>query len=374
MRWPLDRSRIVTYQDCPRRRWWNYHFEGKGIERRQTALPLVTGIAVHQALEGLLKGGDPEAVIKEAVGSYRLAVAARGLQHGIKPEEWFRKEQCWMLECVMRAWHRHRLPKILDEYEILDIEKEFVNPTLHPLIDHNIRLDATMRNKETGGIEILEFKTASFASGDWQAQWERNVQILANTQGLEVIYGERCEGVKIEGLVIGQRKVDDGKNSLFQGKKIRYTPYCYAWRSEDQFGNTVYDREYRAGKAWKKVAIYDEPDMTPEKWVADFTDKELDQLFVPVPSIRPVPREMQRWKRQTVAQELKIWEGVQAFEGTVNPELVLDTYFPQHIGSCKKYGSACPFEDACFDEGIGEDPIGSGLYQERNPHHEESEE
>jgi hypothetical protein len=279
----------------------------------------------------------------------------------------------------MRAWHQHRLPHILGEYEILDAEVEFPH-VLTEGLEQMVRLDARMRHREMGGLEILEFKTVSSPSYDWEQQWERNLQIITNSRGVEQFYGERCEGVKIEGLVLGMRRMENAKSSPFKGLKIRDTPYCYAWKTKDAFDNTVYERSYQAARIWKKCAIYDEPGMTPTKWVATFTEKELNNLFVPRPSVRPVPRLVERWRQQTVAQELRIHAALDKYEMLMaeglewEAEEVLYRTFPQHVGACKKYHAPCAFEDACFDDGIGKDPVGSGLYQIRVPHHTAEEE
>lgn len=372
--WPIDRSRIVAFQDCPRKRYWSYHHGGKGIRRKENALPLVTGIAVHQALEGFLIGLPVDEAIAGALSSYSQSVEEKGLQHGIKPEPWFLKEQLWMLECVMRAWHHHRLPKILEEYEVVSVEQEVTNNLL-PWMPQMVRLDALVRHRQTQALEILEFKTCSYPSFDWGQQWERNVQILANTLAVEATRGDRCEGVKIEGIVKGMRKTETAASSPFNGKRIQASPYCYAYRSQDDFGNPAYSKEYKAGKAWRKVALYDEPGLTPEQWVATFTSSELDDLFVPLPAIRPVPSQMARWERQTVEQEKRLAAALARFNELNDAglrdeaEMVLDAHFPLHDSACKKYGSSCEFEDACFDETIGSDPVGSGLYEERTPHH-----
>ena len=51
----IDRSRILDFQACPRRRYLSYHYLGTGIQRKAKALPLVFGSAFHEAI-----GGDAE--------------------------------------------------------------------------------------------------------------------------------------------------------------------------------------------------------------------------------------------------------------------------------------------------------------------------
>lgn len=50
-------------------------------------------------------------------------------------------------------------------------------------------------------------------------------------------------------------------------------------------------------------------------------------------------------------------------------EELLDFFFPQHDNHCLRYGSPCSFSEVCFNDMVGDDPLGSGLYQIRTPHH-----
>src|SRR5262245_40929904 len=89
--WLTDRSRYLTgTARCPRQRYLSYHFgpTGYGITRKSEALPLVTGLAVHEGLEAfalLMKETDrlpdvheTRAIIAQVVAHYIAKVEARG--------------------------------------------------------------------------------------------------------------------------------------------------------------------------------------------------------------------------------------------------------------------------------------------------------
>jgi hypothetical protein len=47
----FDRSRVETWQSCPRKRYYAYSYEGIGLEREALSIPLLTGGQVHKGLE-----------------------------------------------------------------------------------------------------------------------------------------------------------------------------------------------------------------------------------------------------------------------------------------------------------------------------------
>jgi hypothetical protein len=50
---------------------------------------------------------------------------------------------------------------------------------------------------------------------------------------------------------------------------------------------------------------------------------------------------------------------------------VRQVHFPQIEKNCEPpFGDACPYRSACWVASINTDPIKSGLYVERVPHHE----
>jgi hypothetical protein len=104
---------------------------------------------------------------------------------------------------------------------------------------------------------------------------------------------------------------------------------------------------------------------------------ELMEQFVPMPPIKPTPKHMERWKRQTIAEELD-WnrklEEFEALETDEEREQMLDVLFPQNEEHCWRYKGPCEMDDICWTEGIAEDPVGSELYIERQPHHPLEEE
>src|SRR6266704_942314 len=124
-----SRSAVSTFQQCPRRRYWAYEAPNgtttPGWERKALAIPLVTGIYVHQGLEQALKGASATQAASGARSAYLEEVQKRSLavEEG-SDEQAVIEEQAAHVEALVLAWCRVRLPKWLEEYEIVEVEAE----------------------------------------------------------------------------------------------------------------------------------------------------------------------------------------------------------------------------------------------------------
>jgi hypothetical protein len=146
-----------------------------------------------------------------------------------------------------------------------------------------------------------------------------------------------------------------------------------------QDGGYLYETGWKKG--WTKVATFEEFDsVTTLMGVLD--DYTIENQFIAMPPICPLQEEVWRWRKQVTAAETRFLLNIKDLEertlfaadideqwGKDLREDLLDQYFPQHDNACRKYGSACKFLELCFNPGVAEDPLGSGLFQIRVPHH-----
>src|ERR1700691_4450926 len=177
-----DRSRIETYQRCARLRWLSYHEQGLGLSPAKESLPLAVGKSVHKGLEmlllhatALINGADPLYLEDTAVaaaladfaphrrgialdlaeesaraatmdlkdaglGAQLVATAAarawppadpalaslleRQRNAGAEFDDWLWQEQAALVEGMVRAYARRRLRPLLEEFEVLEVERE----------------------------------------------------------------------------------------------------------------------------------------------------------------------------------------------------------------------------------------------------------
>jgi hypothetical protein len=386
----LDRSRIVARQECPRLRVLNYHLGGLGIERIQRSLPLATGIAVHEALAKILTGESVDASIESVINAYRAEITSRGIE-GVEDTQFLIGEQSALVSGLIRGWVKVRLPLILAEFEVVSVEQEF-EWELAPGIVQMMRMDVILRHKIEGTLFILEFKTVANPGYSWQQGWERNIQFMSYTQALREHTGEEVGGVIVEGLTKGSRKLETAASSPFNGRMLQQSPFCYAYRTliDKNPEAPMYSGKWQPGKAWTKVAIWEEAGLLKD-WIHLMDEETLRAQFITVPPICPLPEQIKRWRRQVIAAESRFQLGLDALAACeemldslgelvsaddpdfhaalAKREEIMDFYFPQHDNHCVRYGSPCAFSDVCFNDLVGEDPIGSGLYQARVPHH-----
>src|SRR6266568_2376052 len=225
-----SRSAVASYQSCPRKRYWNYEAANGtatlGWERKRLAIPLVTGIYVHKGLEQALKGMDGAASAHYAKAEYLEEVSARGLQvEEGSDEQAVIDEQAAHVEALVLAWCRVRLPKWLEEYELIEVEAEDRVP-LSDDVALAVRADAIVRRKYDHRMFVVNFKTVAQADERWLRGWEVDMQLMTELLAAERRHGGTFGGVIIEGLIKGRRMPE--KNQV--GDVIGYpnpTPLLY---------------------------------------------------------------------------------------------------------------------------------------------------
>lgn len=389
-----DRSRQITYQECPRRRYLEYHYPTKqgriGIRLVRLNIPLATGIYTHRGLQELLKGRPIDKAVKLAVNEYWTEINKRGLL--IKTGEdgaFVADEQTAWVEGTLRAYEKVRLPLLLDQYEIVDVETE-IEVGLNESITMMTRRDAKLRDKETGEFYIQSYKTAATFDDRTQAQGEHDVQGLSEAYAAEVHDGQRIAGIRMEYLLKGIRKQypEDSGNYVQYSPLIRgmvkhgITPGDdeYGWKREwkDEMGKTrkLDYRTWAVFNAWQSGGgVKAWIDLLATGTVQPQAGPCLEQQFVqPQPYCRQED-DLRNWYQQTVNQEERIANAL-AFEPDVERAYHqdwLNQYFPQHKSSCD-WPSPCQFIDICFASRENVDPLGSGNYEPRVPHHKREQE
>ena len=341
----IDRTRIVSYLNCSRLRYWGFEYQGRGLASKGTSMPLLTGIAIHSAVDRVADDPDNlDGIIRETLDDWQKDYQGA--------EDWFIKEQSYLLEGLIRTWTTYRLPRILEEFNIVASELEIPWELEDGLVDM-VKCDKILRRLSDGMLFILELKTTSSANDYWAKQWIHNTQVLANTLAVQEKFGEPCGGVLIEGLEKGQRKTEK------DGRTIQNSPLCYAWvKVKDN--KTLISPSYTSG--WTRTPVWDL--MTSEDWCRTYIDEDVARRICnPLLPIKPISQQLDRWRAQTILQERRI---VELIPTTLAGDL---SAFPMNDEHCLRYGSPCQFEKICFTPMIEEDPRSNG-YVYRTPHHD----
>jgi hypothetical protein len=249
-----ERSRDEAFARCPRAGWLGYYdgprgadgSEPRGIQNVRKALPLAVGGAVHAGLAMLLGvacyadqpewASNEDRAVRAALDDFaryagKLDIATGGedakLDLANDYQEYLYGEQAALVEALVRVWARRRLPRLLEAYEVLEVEREgewllakwtddedvvrvrcktctYVGPKVDPDYvgsqsvecpqchhtahyygggeDYEVRfmsrLDALLRDRKTNELLIQSFKTGA----SWDFRKERDA--LRDLQGI----------------------------------------------------------------------------------------------------------------------------------------------------------------------------------------------
>ena len=213
-----DRSRIESFQRCPRLRWLEYHQDGTGITGVRKPLPLCVGGAVHVGLAALLdcSMGIPLDELSFQLAELKAVQAALAdfaqfaqrlqvdnTEGQVVPEaqsqfdQYLYAEQSALVEGLVRAYARRRLQPLLEQFEVLEVEREG-EWLLHKSDEFNetfatgdyelwfmSRPDALLLERSSRQLYLLSYKTAAA----WDIRKARDAE--HDMQGLS-------EGIEIE--------------------------------------------------------------------------------------------------------------------------------------------------------------------------------
>lgn len=382
----IDRSRIDTREDCERKRYLNYDYPvddvPTGVQRTSQALPLLNGIEIHEAHAKILAGQDLDAVVGEMHERYRDQVAARPI-YTAEPTDAKQlvTEQTHLLEAMLRMFKRVWVPRILDEYDIVCIEKP-MDWQLAPGLVQKLRFDVVLRRKGDGQLVILDYKTMAYISDAWAKKLERSRQTSLYISAAQELFGEAVEMAYV-GIVKGAYRKDTAKSSPFFGQKIQASAYLYTYAFDGPLG-TVYQTEYTAKKGYQKVRTYDR--MSIKEWTDWLWANEkntVNELFTFNPPFAPTPRELTRVKELVVREELAYLEKVKRYhemrrraQGDERLLQQAQDYLdyiaaPLRESRCFQYGadSVCAFYDICFNDGAFDRVLEDGGFEPREAHH-----
>lgn len=426
-----DRSRSVTYQECPRKFYFSYvqptDGEVGGIRPDRLDMNLVVGGAFHEGINHILTGSSVDEAVGRALegyqhwGGYWPMVKSRGLI--LDPQEdasYVAWEQASMVEALIRGYAYAVLPRLRERFEIVEAERD--EHAVFTLGDFNLiwgmRGDALLMDKDTLELYILSLKTkkewygvkdekvnrydmqglSETATVDQRLQrWHKALEEAGNNPVHENIpdwFKDRYKtgaspvisAVKMEYALKGRRS-EYPKGS---GRWSYSNPLIRPWKKDDNLGRAQYAFLYefqdeaggnhRLGKGWNRINIWE--DMGVKAWVEYLASAELQgrpvgegitqQFVLPMEYYRNED-DMAVWQRQRLYEERRIAKGkseVLAARGTPEFEDKLDEHFPM-FSNYPTNCTYCEFEDICHS-GIKAyllDPMASQKFTPRVPNH-----
>lgn len=353
----FSKSAVETDWHCPREYYYAYCYEGKGITNTNTSLELFFGTVIHDALGAIALQHDVagEADIDQIAELARSEMVA-ALEPIIKDQGHdgyeFMNEQAALTEGLVRGFHKHTWPILLEQYPVIKLVEQ---PMVLKLETTGMmsKPDLVLADKE-GNNWYIEYKTTSSKRPEWTNSWDLAVQVHSTIKALEDKLGEKVAGVIIQGLYKGYESY--GKLS---------SPFVYAYKraGSPPFYKEEIAYEYKSG--FKRTPTWDLPGGVKE-WVARMPANVLGDQFPRTPPIFINEDLIQAYFRQREVRE-SIISG--AMIHLADPEVAedvkqwqMDAVFPQRFDQCKpawNKGEACRYATLCHGP-KGLDPLSHG--------------
>ncbi len=328
-----DRTTIVTDWKCRRKRWWYKDYLEKGIVPVEEAAALKAGRFTHEDLANLVSGMPLDGVLAN--------MGEAPLDDSLLLEPWLRRRG-WAV-----AFYRYLLPKLQDQYEFLKVEHELILDRGDLWVAGTP--DALARDKTDKRLVKIDWKSVGMLGRGWVTHWRYAVQQMLNAKAVEEEIGEPIKYSLIIGLVKGQER--DGK--------LRH-PYVWAYSDGERWSGD-----------WKRdwdLRLTSEYEGGVERWVEALgEEKGLEQFPFSAPIFQD-ERLLSKLIKQRKWREQEVKDHRAAAQ---TDEEIRDRYWPHNFEECRPvFGDPCPYQAVCHNAAIEADPIGSGLYVPRTPHHD----
>jgi hypothetical protein len=349
-----DRSRVTTDWQCPRKRYLNYEYLGKGLVPNHTHLELYLGTAVHDGLAAIARGVPVDLLADTA----RLQVETGLTGDGLEAE--FAKEQAALVEGMLRGFNRYAWPRLTTQYpKILWVEEEMLYH--HDGLTFMARPDLVVEDAQ-GDIWYLEYKTTSSKQDGWINSWDTAVQLHSSIRAIEETKKVKVTGVIVQGLYKGYASY---------GKQNSPFCYCYKKAGNPPFSQDQHLYEYKPG--FKRTPTW-EMAAGVAGWVGQMPDALLADQFPQTPPIFVKDSMIDAFFAQRNVREREIEMATTLLEMIdQNPgdpsdkDAVLNTAFPQRFDQCNPgWGKPCAYRLLCHSH--VDDPLQHG-FTEREPHH-----
>jgi hypothetical protein len=334
-----DRTSIETDWLCGMKYWWYKHEGGIGIAPAVEQSYFLLGRQIHDDFGSVAEGVPYQDVIQT------IAPPETGDQ--LAWETHYRRLG-WVVAFGKYIW-----PRWKKDYEVVKVEGEMIldRSPLWVAFTPDLVLRGINKSLDTyGKLVYKEYKTTKMKSPSWVAHWDAAVQMHISLMGLQEELNEPVAFAHVVGLDKGYEK--DGRLNH---------PYVWAYRTDA--GDWL--PKYKWGVPHAPVWEYEDG---IEKWVDFCGEDVVNNQFITSAPIFLDPRLLESLIRRRIEREKEIREWKEA---SGKDWAVREQHFEQRFNQCRPaIGSECPFYAACKNFTVQQDPLGSGLYVPRVPHHE----
>lgn len=339
-------------------------------------------------------------------------------------QQWFTfNEQKALIEALIRVWAIVEAPNIIERYTVVAVERDIEPLLLAPGVLFQAKVDAELQEKDTGAFHNYSLKSVK----SWDSRSENSYK--SDLQGVTEIWVVEQDAARRNKTIANILNEFQEVNSSFpfpqknlqamsdylkkltldkQVSAVRFcilikgARYASAYAEDTDLhithsplirgykylspGGIAYAHSYKypnpanksgfgmLGKGWDAFNVWDE--MGVKEWInmlasgevqAECGDILKSQVFSPVEYFRS-EQEIEVAIKEVRYQEARIQWAATGLDK--NPEY-LEMHFPHVRKHCEfHFGGPCEYKALCWQPEVEVDPVGSGLYQIRMPHHE----
>jgi hypothetical protein len=368
---------------------------------------------------------ETRAIIQTVTADYITRVEERGYRGilGSAATEETITEQSVLISGLLWALRLKFLPWLLTSYRVIAVEEERLHfldcscgaPPLDAA-EHirrqcagkalMLRTDLLAQRREGQTLAYFEVKTTGWDSDAWAEQWETDPQLALGTLDADKLWGAEINELYVVALSKGKRQKDRYEDD---GLKRQLSPLCYGYRrpgnpplaTDDWLpsyewidANGEIKRKTKAHRRtgvwklaesdWPTWRAYQgtDPDLPAEEfWVRMLPASLLDRVCFILGPMNRQDEQLQVLRRGLLGEEQRwqhaLWTLYDLAEQDgydwASPEFqaALDRLIPCSW-ACRPFGKdhQCEFVPICHRHTGWDDPLGSGHYQPRLPHHE----
>lgn len=327
-----DRTSEEVDELCGMKYWWYKLEGGKGIVPAEESVYLTDGKEIHEDLAMFGQGRTLDEVL--------AAIPPTGGEGQVDLER-FSRRLGWATSfgLYIEPFLRSFGTEVSCEEEII-LDR---SPLWLGVIPDRVQ------RRHGGGLVYREWKSTKSFKKEWQDHWLYAIQIHLGIKALEEELGEKVE----YGQVLGLNKGYDRDGRLIH-------PYVWAYRKGSEWSH-----EYKYG--WDHAPVWEYPGGVVE-WVTRLGAEVGLKQFAWSAPVYLDERLLERW----IAQRLRRHEVISSIKEAAKIDLsVRDSHFDQRLIHCRpSFGPACPYLAACHNASVNGDPLGSGMYVVRTPHHD----
>lgn len=344
--------------------------------------------------------------------------------------EWTVKQNAALIEAMLRGFEKRVFKSLLESYEILECEVDRLRD-VGDGFQWAVKTDSLMMRRETNELIVMSFKALGMWGKKQERQYKYDGQQFGEPWGIEGIMADwfkqlqegKEEGIadwylkyfrnnvvppEISGVMMGilLKGICKQDEKREVGIKVYSNPLIGGWKlgsitfEDTQWAFSYYvpkvskeGNQYKGnlGSTWKRFFAWEEFPGGIKGWVDYLYSQKCqpevikeygDPLLNMFEFSEPIPKNkyfQERWSRQMMAVEADVNQRADQMRGIWASDeysmedkmYYLDIFFPQNCRNCIDFNSTCSYDPLCWGTSMNAyDPIGSGLYKAREPHHE----